>query len=52
MKRPKCANCGGVVYAMAPAEKLDLCEPCYWAWQDLGRPKRYLGVEAKSDVSL
>jgi hypothetical protein len=55
MNRPTCANCGGIVYAKAPAEKLDLCEPCYWKWQDLGKPKRYLPLgeaEGKVNVSI
>jgi hypothetical protein len=53
MNRPTCANCGGIVYAKAPAEKLDLCEPCYWKWQDLGKPKRYLPLgEAENKMKL
>jgi hypothetical protein len=30
-------ECGGVVYALPPAPRLDLCEECYWAWQDEGK---------------
>jgi hypothetical protein len=36
------------VYALPPAEKLDLCEPCYWAWQDA---EKALG-EAKDKMKL
>jgi hypothetical protein len=33
------------VYAISPAPRLDLCEPCYWAWQDDG--KRVTVIEHK-----
>lgn len=39
MERPMCKKCNVErVYAVAPAPRLDLCEPCYWAWQDAGSP--------------
>ena len=33
--RPVCRKCRVErVYALMPAPRLDLCEPCYWEWQD------------------
>ena len=49
--RAVCWNCRKErVYALAPAERLDLCEPCYWAWQDLGSPSVFKSKVAKRRV--
>jgi hypothetical protein len=38
LSRPVCRKCRVErVYALMPAPRLDLCEPCYWAWQDEGK---------------
>ena len=35
------------VYAIAPAPRSDLCEPCYWAWQDAGEREEVTVIKHK-----
>jgi transposase-like protein len=48
IKRPLCKKCKkNFVYCDPSAVKGEWCEPCYWEWQDAGKPTHVTRIEHK-----